>query len=149
MVYLRNATEDDRDLLFYWANDPVVRNCSFNQDPIPFESHIKWFDRLMKESSEKQFILMDGDVAVGQVRLNIIDDEAEIGYSIASEVRGCGYGSSIIRLITELVKEQFPQISKLIAKVKPENEASIKIFEKQGFSINYYCFSLSTKEDEH
>ena len=149
MIYLRNATAEDKDLLFHWANDPVVRSCSFNQEPIPYESHIEWFDRIMKDPSVKQFILMKDYTAVGQVRLSIIDDEAEIGYSIAPDARGCGYGSSIIRLVTELVKEQFPQICRLVAKVKPENSASIKIFERQCFSVDYYCFSLSTKENEH
>ena len=103
----------------------------------------------MKDPSVKQFILMKDDTAVGQVRLNIYNDEAEIGYSIASEARGCGYGNTIVKLIADLVKVQYPQINKLVAKVKPENSASIKIFEKQGFSVDYCCFSLSMKENEH
>ena len=142
MVFLRTAEKDDMDLLFKWANDPVVRNNSFNTEPIPYEKHIMWFNKMMDDTSVLQFILMDEDIPVGQIRLNVEGDKAEIGYSIGSEFRGKGYGHKILKLIGDTIKNNYPEIVTLIAKVKPENKASNTLFIKEGYSIDYSCYSV-------
>ena len=81
-VYLKEAEISDLDLLFYWANDPVVRSNSFNTDPIPYDNHVSWFNRIMADLAVLQCILMDDYTPVRQIRLNIYGKEAEIGYSI-------------------------------------------------------------------
>lgn len=146
-LYLRKAEYSDIELLFHWANDPAVRKYSFHTKPIPYEDHATWFHRMMEDDSVLQFIMMDDQVPVGQIRLNITGDEAEIGYSIAKEYRGKGYGNAIIELAAELVNKQFSQIKKLVAKVRPDNAGSVRVFEKQGFHTDYYCFSLPTNEE--
>ena len=142
MVYLREATLQDMDLIYEWANDPLVRNNSFNSEPIPYETHVKWYDRIMSDESVLQFILMDEDIPVGQIRLNIDGDEAEIGYSIASDYRGKGYGHKVLQLVAEEVKKKYPDIRCLVAKVKPENIASSKLFEHEGYEMKYSCYTL-------
>ena len=144
MVYLREAEETDMDLLFSWANDPAVRKNSFRTDPIPYEDHVKWFHHVMEDKNAIQYIMMDDDIPVGQIRLNIDGEEAEIGYSIAANFRGRGYGHKILQLIVQKVQEGQPQIKKLIAKVKPENGASKKLFESEGYEMKYSCYALDT-----
>lgn len=145
MVFLREAVQSDMDLLFGWANDPVVRANSFTVDPIPYETHVAWFQRMMKDDSVLQYILMDGEIPVGQIRLNIDGEEAEIGYSIASGYRGKGYGRKMLRLILDKVNESRPEIKKLVAKVKPENAASAKLFESEGYDTVCTCYALETR----
>ena len=89
---------------------------------------------------------MDGDVPVGQIRLNLDSEEAEIGYSIASEFRSKGYGRKILQLIVEKVQDSYSHIKKLIAKVKPENTPSKRLFESEGYTMTYSCYSLKIKE---
>lgn len=144
-LYLRYATHLDMDILFEWANDPIVRSNSFNSQPIPYDAHKAWFNRMMAEPCILQFILMDDDKLVGQIRLNIDADEAEIGYSIASDYRGKGYGHKILQLVAGLVEKDYPQIKKLIAKVKPDNSASKKLFESEGYEMKYSCYSLAIR----
>lgn len=144
-VFLRKAEKNDMDLLFKWANDLVVRSNSFNSDPIPYENHVKWFNKMMEDSTVPQFILMDDDMPVGQIRLNIENDDAEIGYSIESEFRGKGYGHRILQLVADEVRESYPNISTLIAKVKPENAASNRLFESEGYECEYTCYTQKTK----
>ena len=36
-VYLREAQIQDRDLLFQWANDALVRQNAFHTEQIPYE----------------------------------------------------------------------------------------------------------------
>ena len=144
MVYLREVVQSDMDLLYTWGNDPAVRKNSFKTDPIPYDDHVRWFKRIMEDDNVLQFIMMDEDIPVGQIRLNIEDDEAEIGYSIAAEYRRKGYGHTILQLIADKVETDYPQIKKLIAKVKPENSASKKLFESEGYEMKYSCYSLDT-----
>ncbi len=143
MVFLRKVEMDDMDLLFKWANDSVVRNNSFNSNPIPYENHVAWFNRIMEDPTVLQFILMDEDTPIGQIRLNVDGEEAEIGYSIGFEFRGKGYGHKILQLIADEVSKNHPEIRCLIAKVKPENKASNTLFEKEGYSMDYSCYSMN------
>lgn len=50
----------------------------------------------------------------------------------------------ILRLILEKVNRKFPEVKKLTAKVKPENIASKKIFESEGYDMKYSCYTLDT-----
>lgn len=141
MQYLRKATVEDMDLLFEWANDPVVRSNSFHSEPIPYESHKQWYADIMSDVNVLQFILMDDEIPVGQIRLNIEGTEAEIGYSIAAAYRGKGYGHRILKLIVEEVEKNNPEIQTLVAKVKPDNTASKKLFESEGYEMKYSCYT--------
>ena len=148
MLSLREARAEDKDILYLWANDPVTRKNSFNQSAIPYEDHEKWFERVMKDCSVKLFILIYDTIPAGQVRLNLKNKTAEISYSIAPEFRRRGFGCAIIELTANLVKEKIPEITTLIAKVKPDNEPSIKVFEKLGFKANHISYSLDLSEED-
>lgn len=144
MIYLREALQSDVDLLYEWANDPNVRQNSFQSEEIPYETHLEWFDCMMGNKDIAQYILMDGEEPVGQIRLIINGSEAEIGYSISSHHRRKGYGRMILRLILEEANLKFPEVQKLVAKVKPENIVSKKLFESEGYDMKYSCYALDT-----
>ncbi len=137
---LRKAVPEDVDLLFKWANDPEVRRNSFNSEPISYEDHCKWFNKLMNDPSQVQYILMSGDKPVGQIRFTLKGDEALIGYSVAPGMRGLGYGSSMLDLAEMKIREECPEVRKLIGRVKPENTGSGKCFEKNGYEEEYREF---------
>ncbi|MBR0343401.1 MAG: GNAT family N-acetyltransferase [Oscillospiraceae bacterium] len=141
MLYLRKATPADIDLIYEWANDPVVRSASFNTAPIPYEDHKKWYDGVMRRDDVQLFVLMDDESPAGQIRLNIDGDEAEISYSISAAFRGKGYGRKMLRLMTETIRSDYREINTLIAKVKPENAASKALFEGEGYETEYICYS--------
>ena len=143
MLSLRKATANDIDLLYEWANDPIVRANSFNSEFISYEEHIKWFNRIMSNDTVIQYILMDNDIPIGQIRLNVNGHEAEISYSIFSDYRGKGYGRSILELIRQEIGEQYRNINRLVAKVRPENIASQKSFEKAGYELKYMCYEYN------
>ncbi len=132
-LYLREAGKEDCDLLFNWANDRDTRLNSFNMEPIAYETHLVWFKNLLSDNRRVQFILMEGDNPVGQVRLDFSGTKAEISYSIDNKKRGLGYGKIIIKKIVELVRVEYPEIEELIANVKSINGISMKCFDKNGF----------------
>ena len=127
----RKANIDDIDLIFEWANDKVVRNNSFDSNPIKFSQHKIWFENHMKDI----YIFLCDDKPIGQLRLEINGEEAAISYSIAKEYRGCGYGKKIIEASEEIAK-QYDNVVFLEALVKDDNEYSNKIFEKLEYTKN-------------
>lgn len=135
--YLRRATLEDSRLLFEWANDPVVRKNSFSTKEITWEEHKIWFEKVLKNEDCMQYIYMHDKEPIGQVRIQIAGDEALIGYSICASVRGKGYGKKLLVVLSEQVKKDFPNVRKLIGKVKPENIASQKAFTHSGYKYRH------------
>ena len=138
--HLRKAIHEDMDILYLWANDPETRRNSFNQHVISREEHEAWYDGMMSDPNRIQYILMDGDISVGQLRFDITEDVAEISYSIAPNERGKGYGHRIIDLAKHEIESEYPFIKTLKASVKPNNVASFSCFENNGFAENHRTY---------
>lgn len=68
---LRIATNEDMDLLYEWANDRTVRENAFHTEPIPYETHISWFARIMQDEDEILYILEKDNRPIGQIRFSI------------------------------------------------------------------------------
>ena len=146
--YLRKATIEDRDLLFQWANDPLVRKNSFSTAEIAYEEHVDWYNRVLDREDCIQYIYMDGEYPVGQARITLNGDSAEIGYSICEEMRSRGYGQKLLALISEKVLKEFPDISTIFGEVKPENYASQNAFLHAGYTETYRVFQM-VRDGEH
>ena len=131
---LRRVREDDCRRLWEWANDPEVRAAAFSSDPIPWEKHVQWFARKMRDPNCFLFAALDDqDTPVGQVRFDLDGkNEAEIDVSVDRSKRGLGYGSVMIRMAVE---EMFPVplVRGVHAFIKPDNRGSIKTFERAKF----------------
>jgi len=141
--YLRKVRYSDLELLFKWANDYDVRNNSFSTGQIEFEDHKDWFEKMMKREDIKQYIFVGDEQDIGQVRLTIVGETAEIGYSIAPEFRGRGYGRLMLLELEKKIKDDLPYIKKLIAYVKPNNVVSKKIFMNTGYTEKCLLFELA------
>jgi UDP-2,4-diacetamido-2,4,6-trideoxy-beta-L-altropyranose hydrolase len=145
-MILRPATSSDCDQYFEWANDPEVRANSFNQEPIQYDVHVRWFYRkldfknqmwvLTKSISNTTHFADTGcececdHIPIGQIRLQQEQDHTEIHYSIAKEHRGQGNGRRMIQMALFEVKT-WP----VVAQVKQINRASRAIFDKLDFQI--------------
>lgn len=144
-LYLREVTEADMDLLFQWANDPDVRRNAFHTEAIPYETHVKWFHRMLENEAVHLYILCRAGEPVGQIRLDVGDGAAVIDYSIAPAYRGRGFGKTLLALAKEQAVK-ITGVTKLIGQVKTENSASVSVFEKCGYARreeeNYITFVL-------
>lgn len=131
---LREATLDDMQLLFDWRNEPEARVQSFCSDAISLAEHQKWFSEKMKSDLTQIWILTDCGQPIGQIRCDCNDkDEGVISYSIDPAFRRQGNGKRIVRLAHEKIRARFPQVTQLVAFVKPENLASRRIFVANGY----------------
>ncbi|HZS09410.1 MAG TPA: GNAT family N-acetyltransferase [Blastocatellia bacterium] len=131
---IREARPEDARLLWEWANDPSVRSNSFNQEPIPWESHLRWYEKRLASPGTRFWLLEVNSVPAGQIRYDRDDEghSAEISFSLAGEFRGKGLGTRIITLtlgpaVTELGVEE------IVAVVLDGNIPSSKAFRSAGF----------------
>ncbi len=142
MLSFRKADEQDVLLYFDWANDPTVREQSYNSNVIDFKDHKRWFDAKVVDDSCLLLVFQNQDkVNVGQIRIQKQNKtEALIGISISAEHRGKGLAKVMLRLTSEFFLEN--NIGYFIhAYIKEQNESSKHAFEKAGFvfqeMINY------------
>ena len=130
---LRRANSDDRDILFKWVNDQLVRQSTLDTHTISYEEYSVWFDQMLCNPNQIQYIMMEDNTPVGRIRLAIEGESAEIDYSISNEAGNLGYGQEIIRLAIEWTKQENPGVKKLIGRIKPSNTASYYCFTSNGF----------------
>ncbi|MBO8159076.1 GNAT family N-acetyltransferase [Thermosyntropha sp.] len=133
-IHFRLVQEEDCDLLYKWANDPVVRENSFNKHFISYDEHKKWFYEKINSPKCLFFIVISFDQPVGQIRLDIEEDTAIINYSVDKNYRGRGYGTQILINIVQVIKEYNIPVNRIVGKVKLSNIASQKAFKKAGYS---------------
>jgi UDP-2,4-diacetamido-2,4,6-trideoxy-beta-L-altropyranose hydrolase len=136
---LRNAKHDDCELLWKWANDPIVRAASFSSDYILWEDHLKWFNEKLNSFDCYYFIAVNKlEQPVGQIRFDIDKElQALVSISVDDKYRGQGYGKLILQMA---ISKLFQHISviKIRALIKSGNVSSIKLFESGGFkTVNF------------
>lgn len=136
MLSLRKVNSNDVELIFHWANDPDVRNNSFNTNEKVWDEHVKWFHKKIQTDSI-WFILEKEDKPVGVIRFDKGDNSYILNYSIAKEFRGFGYGKKIVELGIEDLQLQKKGINVIEAHVKINNTASQKIFNSLGFEKSF------------
>ena len=131
---LRPAVAEDAARLLAWRNDPEVRAASFSQDPVPVADHERWLASKLADPDVHLLIAELDARPLGQVRLDRLGpDEVEISVSLASEARGKGVGPQMLERAAEVARGEFGP-STLVARVRPENERSLRTFAAAGFT---------------
>jgi UDP-2,4-diacetamido-2,4,6-trideoxy-beta-L-altropyranose hydrolase len=132
---LRPATADDCDLLWAWANEPGVRAASFHSAMISRDEHREWFAGKLGAANARIYVAEDQQGnAVGQFRVEWDSGlDATVHISVVREKRGLGIGTELIRQGMQTAFNEIG-IERFHAYAKPGNEASVRAFEKAGFS---------------
>ena len=147
-LHFRFAKNEDVDLYFDWANDEIVRQNSFKQEPINYENHVKWFHSKVDSNSSYLYLFLNmNNEAVGQVRIEKSSEETIIGISIDKNHRGKSLGVEMLQQASSNFFETNPR-EIINAYIKQENIASYMIFQKAGFrnetlTENTYKLTLS------
>lgn len=130
--FLRKVLENDCELIFSWANDPICRQNSFQSGKIPFSEHKLWFEEKLKNAKCFFYILVLSGNDIGQIRVDVTDEIGVISYAISPKYRGQGFGNIIIKLI----ENECMNIKELHGEVKVSNIGSCRCFEKNGYSFS-------------
>ncbi len=132
---IRGARNKDSGLFFTLANDPDVRRNSFSPEPIPWESHVAWFESMMSASSTALWVAEAPDgTPVGVLRVESLDARScEVSIAIASEFRGKGLASSLLNKAIDAFSRKTTGIHSFLARIKTSNQPSLRAFERAGF----------------
>ncbi len=128
----RLAQENDLTTYFNWVNEQQVRENSINQNLITLESHSTWFLARLNSDKTLLYFFEKNNIPLGQVRFDIVNNCAEIDYSIDVKFRKQGYGEVMLTTAIWSLKTIFPKV-KFLAQVKQSNVALNKVFEKIFF----------------
>ncbi len=136
-ISYREATSMDSKFLFSLANDSESRQNSLNSDPIEWETHQAWFANKLTSPEQCRIFIFENTqkTAVGVLRFQRDNSKALISSSVEKSFRGHGIGNKLIELSQNIIIEYWEDLTHLIAKVKPTNNASIKIFERNKFIL--------------
>ena len=127
---LKEINSEDKDLMFGWANDSLVRKNSFKKKKIKYSDHIKWLKKKIISKKTLIFKLLLNNIPIGQVRYDKKNNYYEIDYSIDEIFRNYGFGKIIIK---KSIKKMFKKRTIIKADVKQENKESINIFKSLKF----------------
>ena len=131
-IHTRKATADDTQEIFEWRNDPITRSMFFEQNEILWENHVNWFNSTLKNPER---ILIIGELSkekIGVVRFDITKQEAYISININPSYRGKKLAPTLLLA----AQKHLPQnIEILTAEIKNKNTASIKSFQKAGYTL--------------
>ncbi len=134
ILKLREVKREDIETLWRWANDPVAREFSLSSKSITWDEHVKWFSEKLNSPYCYQYIaFINSCELVGQLRFDLNDKfQAIVSISLEAHMRNKGYGKQILRLgLSQFLQNTKPAC--FLAIIKPENIASLKLFERVGF----------------
>lgn len=131
---LRKVKIEDLEILFDWANDPLVRTNSFSTKSITINEHKTWFQEKLL-TCPFWYIFEFNSQPLGVIRFDEVNSSEILllNYSLKSEVRGKGFGRKIIEMGMYEIKKSIQKPTKVLGVVKNENVASRKTFLALGF----------------
>ena len=132
-ISLRLVTAQDKDFIFNIANDPHVRQASFQSKPISLGEHDFWFKKRLL-SKDPFYIAAYNNNACGYVRFESLGEGSLlISIALSEEVRGRGLGAQILSKACKVCLEA-TGCKHIVARIKEANLASINVFRKACFT---------------
>ncbi len=133
-VRVRRARAGDCERLWHWTNDPETRARAFSSAQVPWADHVAWFEKKLATETSLLLIGIDAkDAPVGHVRFDC--DASGIGtISISIDRSHRGQGLGLAMLHGGLRDAQASGIRGARALVKPDNQASLRMFAAAGFA---------------
>lgn len=130
---VRPACASDEGQLLRWRNDPWVMSLGSLQRGVTAAEHHDWFARTLTGVERELFIVEVNGEPNGMVRYDFTAaDEAEISIYLLPPHPGHGLGRQVFyATASELMARR--GIRRIVAKVLPGNEASLRYFRRLGF----------------
>jgi UDP-2,4-diacetamido-2,4,6-trideoxy-beta-L-altropyranose hydrolase len=130
-IRLRLAEPTDGRWLLALQCQDATRRFARNPTKPTAEEHAAWFGRTLLAGDRLLTIIEADEQPAGMVRLDRSDGESasfEISIAIDTARHGEGIGAAALSLVRSMMPA-----AELIAHVKPENESSLRLFERAGY----------------
>ena len=128
-------------------------NIGFNvttTKPISYENHCKWWEKAFDK--EYIYVVLFNEDVCGYIRLTKKGEDPkrinEISIAIIRKLQNSGIGSYAYKLFEKKIKKR--GISKIVAKVLPDNIKAQKFFIKNGFKrINRTSYEKESSKTDY
>ena len=148
---LNTIEEEDLPFLRDTINDPAVRAGLLFRPPLNLRQERAYFEDVISgDGSVNLLVCVDGDPA-GTIGIEGIDDvngSAEIGLFLVEAFWGEGLGTEAARVLTDYAFDE-RRLHRLYARVRADNEASARIWEKLGYVHEATHREAAFHEGEH
>jgi RimJ/RimL family protein N-acetyltransferase len=132
-VMLRPAYEHDaRFVLDARCDDDAVRFSVIGKAIDPAR-HAEWFSHRLDQAGQPFWIGMLDGAPIGTVRLDVRSGVGEVAIAVHPRHRGHGYAKTLLTALLEQVAAE-QQVTSLVARVHPDNVASMRAFTGVGFA---------------
>jgi len=140
-INIRAATSSDCEDIYVWRSDPISLSMFFNNSIPSYEEHKNWFNSSLNNADRKLYIGEVGSTKIGVCRFdcNKKNGTVEVSINLNPNCRGRGFSKRF--LASSIGCFQNIQRNELLARIKPKNVASLKIFKSLGFQ------EISSKAD--
>jgi RimJ/RimL family protein N-acetyltransferase len=132
VVTLRPADERDGDRILAWRNERDAVVNSESGTAVAEADHRRWFGARLDDPATKLWIGEVDDVPIGMVRVDVRSGVGTVSVAVDGSRRGEGVGSRLLGALVDELRGDV-QVTALEARIRPENVASIKAFERNGF----------------
>lgn len=141
---IRPVEKKDYEKILEWRNDPDVRINSLTQHIISIDEHMEYWNEFLKNITNFAYIVIHDNMDIGVLKLkNITKTTYEIDIFLSKDSRNKGLGPQILKIAKGIAVQK--GITKLIAKIKYDNQASKKAFKKSGFSPKLIYYEVEVK----
>lgn len=144
-------TQENGILIMDWRNDEITRKMSFNQEIKIWDTFKTIFYNDYFNNIVPPLFALYGSIKIGFVGFTNINDTTNDNKCITISInidpihRNKRLGKIIILKAIEYIKEQYPFITTIVANIKSENLASIKVFDSCDFKL-IYTYQLNMKD---
>jgi spore coat polysaccharide biosynthesis protein SpsF len=141
-VSLRPVTESDIWKIFEWRNHPDIRMMMFDRTIFDRNSHESFWKKHLADPKKHAFIILADGEETGLLRFTEESKGVyEMGIFVVPWMQRRGIGTLALTEAKKL--DPIKDAKSVIARVKPENKASLRVFEKSGFVERYVFMELS------
>ena len=133
-ISIRESKLTDKELIYNWSNDPLVRNNSFNTNTIIYEDHEKWYNERLNDENSLLLINEIEGIPAGFIRFEIKKKYAVVGILLNKQFRGKGLSSLMLKRSCSYFFKIYN--CSILAYIKESNKASIKTFKNSGFILH-------------
>lgn len=114
---------------------------SMSTAPVAEDQHQRWFAATLQNPDRLLFIGFRPELpraGIGVVRFDIrrSEHQAEVNINLSEDFHGQGLGAPLLAAGIRAFAGREREIHRVLAKVKPENLASQRCFERCGFAID-------------
>jgi len=139
-LHLRPWQAQDLEALCRMADNPKVSHFLRDAFPTPYtrEDGIAWLRACYAEKIPYNFAIVLDEQLIGGIGIHPFIDvyrkNAEVGYWLGEEYWGQGLASEAVQAVVDWGFEFF-SLNKVVAGIFEGNEASMRVLEKAGFSL--------------